>query len=83
MIRPKYKEMYKEIQREYNGLLYWVRYMLNTLKEQKLIDYTVEYDTDFFTDTILFEVLGERHFYLAAEIWNDDLTKMLKGVDKE
>ena len=82
MIRPKYKEMYKETQREYNGLLNWVRYMLNILKEQKIIDHTIEYDTDFFTDTILLEVLGERHFYLAAEIWNNDLTKMLRGDKK-
>lgn len=82
MIRPKYKEMYKETQREYNGLLNWVCSILNTLKEQKIIDYKVEYDTDFFADTILFETLGERHYYLACEIWNNDLTEMLRGDKK-
>lgn len=82
MIRPKYKEMYKETQREYNGLLKWVCCILNTLKEQKIINYKVEPDTDFFTDTIIFETLGERHYYITFETWNNDLAKMLRG-DKE
>lgn len=83
MIRPKYKEMYKKQQREYNGLLNWLCYILNALKDQNIIDYKVEYDTDFFTDTVLIEMLGENHYYLTLEVWNDDLTKILKGENNE
>lgn len=84
MVKPKYKEMYKEQQFKYKVLLDWVSYFLNVLKEQKIINYKVEYSNKPFNDIIQIETLDEKkHYYITTELWDSELAEMLKGVNKE
>ena len=83
MIRPKYKEMYKEQLFKYKELLDWVSYLLNVLKEQNIIDYKLRQGKGF-NDIIQIETLDEKkHYYLTTELWDNELVEMLKGSDKE
>ena len=84
MIKPKYKEMYKEQQFKYKELLDWVSYFLNVLKEREIINYKVEHSNKSFNDIIQIETLDEKkHYYIATELWDSELAEMLKGVNKE
>ena len=84
MIKPKYKEMYKEQQFKYKELLDWVCYFLNVLKEQNIIDYKVEHSNKLFYDIIQIETLDKKkHYYITIELWDSELAEMLKGVNKE
>ena len=83
MIRPKYKEMYKEQLFKYKELLNWVSYLLNVLKEQNIIDYKLRQGKGF-NDIIQIETLDEnKHYYITIELWDSELAEMLKGSDKE
>lgn len=83
MIRPKYKEMYKEQLFKYKELLNWVSYLLNVLKEQNIIDYKLRQGKEF-NDIIQIETLDEKkHYYITTELWDNELVEMLKGSDKE
>lgn len=84
MVKPKYKEMYKEQQFKYKELLDWVSYLLNVLKEQKIINYKVEHSNKLFYDIIQIETLDEKkHYYITTELLDSELAEMLKGSDKE
>lgn len=83
MIRPKYKEMYKEQLFKYKELLNWVSYLLNVLKEQNIIDYKLRQGKGF-NDIIQIETLDEKkHYYITTELWDNELVEMLKGSDKK
>ena len=84
MIKPKYKEMYKEQQFKYKELLDWVSYFLNVLKEREIINYKVEHSNKSFNDIIQIETLDEkRHYYITTGLWDSELSEMLKGSDKD
>lgn len=83
MIRPKYKEMYKEQLFKYKELLDWVSYLLNVLKEQNIIDYKLRQGKGF-NDIIQIETLDEKkHYYITTELWDTELANRLKKGDKE
>ena len=74
--------MYKEQQFKYKELLDWVSYLINVLKEQKIINYKVSQGNGF-NDIIQIETLDEKkHYYIATELWDNELAEMLKGSDK-
>jgi hypothetical protein len=63
--------------------LNWVSYLLNVLKEKKIINYKVDHGNRF-NDIIQIETLDEKkHYYITTELWDNDLAETLKGVDKE
>lgn len=83
MIKPKYKEMYKEQQFNYKYLLDWVSHLLNFLKEKNIINYKVSQGNGFY-DIIQIKTLDKKkHYYIATELWDSELAETLKGSDKE